>query len=73
MRKFAFFNEKKTLDFSKFMLCQHGKGRGEGERFSQCRHFSDKGEGVIFRNFVRTSFIDGHLYFFWNDSTSRRL
>jgi len=26
---------------------------------SQCGHFTDKGEGSIFRNFVRTSFVDG--------------
>jgi len=28
---------------------------------SQCRHFADKGEGSIFRDFVRTSFMDGPL------------
>jgi len=49
--------EAKTSDFLKFLLCPHGQ-RGRGLR--QCGHFLDKGEGrSIFRDFVRTSFMDG--------------
>jgi len=42
-----------TYDFSKFMVCRTDKG----------------GEGVIFRDLVRTSFMDGSLVFglFHND------
>jgi len=39
------------------MVCPHGKGG-----MSQCGHFSDKGGwGQFFRDFVRTSFMDGPL------------
>jgi len=41
------------------MVCPHGQGR-----LSQWRHFADKGEGLIFRNFVRMSFIYGPKVFF---------
>jgi len=44
----------KTLDFSKFMVCPHGHGGGG---LSQCGHFADK-DGSIFREFVRTSFMN---------------
>jgi len=36
--------------------------RSREEELNQCRHFSNKTRGrVIFRNFVRTSFMDGSL------------
>jgi len=38
------------------MVCPHGQ-RG----LNQCGHFSKKGEGSIFHDFVKTSFMDGHL------------
>jgi len=53
------FLAQKTPDFSKLMVCSHGQGR---RGLSQCGHFADKGEGSIFRNFVRTSFMDGLLF-----------
>jgi len=49
----------KTSDFLKFMVCPLGLG---GERLSQCGYFEDKGErGSIFRDFVRTSFMDNFI------------
>jgi len=51
------FSGAKTLDFSKFMGCPHGKGR-----LSQCGHFSGKGVGINFRDFLWTSFINGSLW-----------
>jgi len=45
----------KTSDFSKFMMSARTRRKGE---LSQCRHIADK-EEPIFRDFVRTSFIDG--------------
>jgi len=50
----------KTSDFSKFMVCPHGQWGGR-RRVSQCGYFTNKRE-VIFRDFVRTSFMDGSLY-----------
>jgi len=52
MRTNALFGAK-NFGFSKVMVCPHGQGW-----FSHCGHFSDK-EGVFFRNFVRTSFMEG--------------
>jgi len=49
------FLVQKTLEFSKFMVCGHGQ---EGRGLSHCGHFADKGEGSIFRDFVRTLFMD---------------
>jgi len=48
---------KKNFDFSKFMVCPQGHGRG----FEPVRTFADGGEwvGSIFRDFVRMSFMDG--------------
>jgi len=54
MRTSALYGAK-ISDFSKFMMCPHGQGRG----LSQCGHFADKGEESIFRDFVRTSFMNG--------------
>jgi len=45
-----------TSDFFKFMVCPHGQG---GRGLSQCEHFVDSRWGLIFRDFVRTSFMDG--------------
>jgi len=45
----------KTSDFSKFMMCPHGQG---GEGFEPMRTFFGEGGGSIFRDFVRTSFMD---------------
>jgi len=41
----------KTSDFPKFMLCLHGQGK-----LGQCGQ--EGGGGLIFRDFVRTSFMD---------------
>jgi len=43
------------LDFSKFMVCTHWQER---VGLSQCGYFLDKGEGLIFRDIVRTSFMN---------------
>jgi len=56
MRTSVLFGEK-ISDISKFMVCPHGQGGGEG--VSQCEHIVDKGRGAIFRNFVQTSLTDG--------------
>jgi len=48
------FLAQKTLDFLKFIVCPHGQGGG---RSGQC----GQGVGSIFRDFVRTSFMDGPL------------
>jgi len=55
---FRTFWREKTWDFGgkNFMVCPHGQG---GRGLSQCGHFADKGEGSVFRDFVRTSFMDG--------------
>jgi len=45
------FLAQKNSNFSKFMLCPHGKGG-----VVQC---GQGGRGSIFRVFVRTSFMDG--------------
>jgi len=55
MRISALFGAKNPV-FSEFMVCPH---RQKGRGLSQCGHFSDKGEGSLFRDFVRTSFMDG--------------
>jgi len=46
----------KTSGFSKFMVYPYGQG---GRGLNQCGHLADKGEGSIFRDSVRTSFMDG--------------
>jgi len=46
---------QKTSEFSNFMVCPHGQGE---ERLSQCGHIADTERGSIFRDFVRTSFMD---------------
>jgi len=48
MRTFALFSAKKTPDFSKFMVCPVVRTRGWGE-------------GSIFRDFLRTSFMNRPL------------
>jgi len=45
-----------TSTVSKFMVCPHGQGREGVELVSDKR-----GRGSIFRDFVRTSFMDGPL------------
>jgi len=40
------------------MVCPHGQG-GRGEEIESVGIFADKGERSIFRDFVRTSFMDG--------------
>jgi len=62
MRTSALFGAK-TFDFSKFMVCPHGQG-GEGGRkrgVEPVQTFCGQGGrgGSIFRDFVRTSFMDG--------------
>jgi len=42
--------------FFEFMVCSHGQGEGV---LSRCGHFANKEEGSIFRDFVRTSFMNG--------------
>jgi len=54
------FLAQKSLDFSKFMLCLHGQGE-KGVEPGQT--FCVQGEGSIFRDFVRTSFMEGPLLF----------
>jgi len=54
MRTSAFIRAK-TSDFSKFVVCPHGK-----RRLSQYGHFVDK-EMELFCDFVRMSFMDGPL------------
>jgi len=48
---------KKTSDFSKFLVCPHGQGRGGG--VSQCGYFVDKERGGKF--FAILSFMYGPL------------
>jgi len=45
----------------------HTWTRVGGGEVSQCGHFADKEEGSIFRDFVRTSFMDGTLREKFND------
>jgi len=56
MRTFALFGAKKISDFSKLMECPHGQGVCVcgGRRLSQCGQ-----GGSVFRDIVRTSFMDG--------------
>jgi len=57
---------QKTSDFSKFMVCPHGQGEGEGG-LSQCVHFSDKEGGVNFSRFCADVFYGRplmHVYIF---------
>jgi len=58
MRTSAPFGAKNFEFFEIYGVSARTRGRG----LSQCGHFSDKGEGgSIFRNFVRTSFMDDPL------------
>jgi len=59
---------KKTSDFSKFIVCPHGKREGGG--LNQCGHFADKGVGVNFCDFVIFSKI---FAFAWNCSSSAKM
>jgi len=45
-------------NFGFFEIYDMSARTGE-RRVIQCGHFTDKREGVIFRDFVRTSFMDG--------------
>jgi len=54
MRTSALFGAK-NIGFSNFMVCPHRQGRREGELV---RLFCWQ-RGSIFRDFVRTSFMDG--------------
>jgi len=54
MRTFALL-EVKSSDFSKFMMCPHGQG---GKGWTSADILRTKGEGSIFRDFVRTSFME---------------
>jgi len=58
MRTSTLFGAKNIRFFEIYGVSARTRGRG----FSQYRHFADKGEGEsIFRDFVRTSFMDGPL------------
>jgi len=57
MRTSALFDEKKLWIFRKLWYVRTPHGQGGG-KLSQYGHFSDKGEVSIFRDFVRTSFMD---------------
>jgi len=49
------------------MVCPHGQGEGW-----LSEHFADNGEGSIFRDFVRTSFMDGPLYICYMHHTQNK-
>jgi len=52
----ALFGAKQTSDFEDFLVCLHGKRRG---MLSRADILWTREEGVlIFRNFMRTSFMD---------------
>jgi len=53
MRTSTLFDAKNS-GFFEFMVYPHGQEGG----LSQCGHFSDNGEWSIFRDFMRTSFMD---------------
>jgi len=55
MRTSALFATKNFKFFKIYGVSAQTMGRG----LRQCVHFADKGEGSIFRDFVRTSFMDG--------------
>jgi len=60
MRKSALFGVKNFEFFEIYGVS--ARTRGEGG-LSHCGHFADNGgRGSIFRNFVRTSFMDGLLH-----------
>jgi len=46
------FNARTATVTVEFVVCPQG-------RLSQCGHFADKREGSIFRDFMRTSFMNG--------------
>jgi len=50
------FFPKITSDFSKFIVCLHGQGRGDR---SIADIFRTKGKESIFRDFVQTFLMDG--------------
>jgi len=53
---------QKTSGFTKFMVCLHEQGKKE---LSQFEHFANKGGGgSIFRDLVRTSFMNCPLGYF---------
>jgi len=59
MQTFCFLGAK-TSDFLKLMVCL--QGQGEERRVEPVRTFANKGDrGSVFRDFVRTSFMDGPL------------
>jgi len=57
MRMSALFSEKK-MDFLKLMVCPHEQGGGG---WASADILRTRGEGSIFRDFVRTSFMEGPL------------
>jgi len=50
------FLSKKLRTFQNLWCVPHGQ---EKRGLSQCGHFADRGGGSIFRDFVRTPFMDG--------------
>jgi len=54
-----YFLAQKPSNFSKFMVCSHGQG--ERGNCPVQTFFGKVGKGSIFRDFVRTSFMDGFL------------